>query len=472
MSATIAIDFGTSRTKLAYLDDTTGRPELMRLGQRDDPFIPSLFYLERDSERVLLGDDAEAMLEQDPAGVVDVLKRTLHEANVRANRRKVTPLDLMTRLLSELRTRAGREVAAFGGQCATTVHLTVPAIYGPSQARLLRDAAGQAGFTEVMLVPEPVAAARVWLAQASGTSAGVVVFDCGGGTIDWAYLRRDAEDFRLVPECPPGGDQVGGYDLDRELLARVEDLLDDAVLDELRGQEIQSLQAIRVVKERYCRGLPLQPLRIGGRQVLLSPSDIESAFAARFIGHACEGLKGYLAQVHAVSDPDQPPVLLVGGSARIKGLREAIEQDCGCETVWWERADYATVLGGVPGAGPRSRETPEGPDQSQKKPRSTPIKSEETIRRPDHKSSEFLLGGRYRDNGDGTVTDVETGLQWMRCSLGQKWKGSTCVGEAGVKSREIIDPLFEAFGACLLPVFECLNRCDVSQRLLRDLVIV
>ncbi len=41
-----------------------------------------------------------------------------------------------------------------------------------------------------------------------------------------------------------------------------------------------------------------------------------------------------------------------------------------------------------------------------------------------------------------------------------------------VKSREIIYPLFEAFGAFLLPVFECLNRCDVSQRLLRDLVIV
>ncbi len=41
-----------------------------------------------------------------------------------------------------------------------------------------------------------------------------------------------------------------------------------------------------------------------------------------------------------------------------------------------------------------------------------------------------------------------------------------------VKSREIIDQLFEAFGAFLLPVFECLNRYDVSQRLLRDLVIV
>ena len=47
-----------------------------------------------------------------------------------------------------------------------------------------------------------------------------------------------------------------------------------------------------------------------------------------------------------------------------------------------------------------------------------------------------------------------------------------CHQSLSVKSREIIDPLFEAFGACLLPVFECLNRRDVSQRLLRDLVIV
>ncbi|WP_019571004.1 DUF1566 domain-containing protein [Thioalkalivibrio sp. ALE11] len=37
--------------------------------------------------------------------------------------------------------------------------------------------------------------------------------------------------------------------------------------------------------------------------------------------------------------------------------------------------------------------------------------------------------GRYLDNGDGTVTDPETGLQWMRCSLGQEWDGQTCVGE-------------------------------------------
>lgn len=45
-------------------------------------------------------------------------------------------------------------------------------------------------------------------------------------------------------------------------------------------------------------------------------------------------------------------------------------------------------------------------------------------------TAEILLAGRYRDNGDGTVTDVITGLQWMRFSLGQEWIGGVCKGEA------------------------------------------
>jgi hypothetical protein len=37
---------------------------------------------------------------------------------------------------------------------------------------------------------------------------------------------------------------------------------------------------------------------------------------------------------------------------------------------------------------------------------------------------------RYVDNHDGTITDSKTGLQWMRCSLGQYWNGRNCEGRA------------------------------------------
>lgn len=35
---------------------------------------------------------------------------------------------------------------------------------------------------------------------------------------------------------------------------------------------------------------------------------------------------------------------------------------------------------------------------------------------------------QFSDNGDGTVTDTKTGLMWKRCSEGQAWNGSTCIG--------------------------------------------
>ncbi|OUD15259.1 DUF1566 domain-containing protein [Thioflexithrix psekupsensis] len=41
-----------------------------------------------------------------------------------------------------------------------------------------------------------------------------------------------------------------------------------------------------------------------------------------------------------------------------------------------------------------------------------------------------LIKDRYRDNGDGTVTDVKTNLQWMRCLIGQTWQNGRCQGEA------------------------------------------
>lgn len=37
---------------------------------------------------------------------------------------------------------------------------------------------------------------------------------------------------------------------------------------------------------------------------------------------------------------------------------------------------------------------------------------------------------RFNLNADGTVVDKETGITWMRCALGQKWNGDTCVGNA------------------------------------------
>ncbi len=39
-----------------------------------------------------------------------------------------------------------------------------------------------------------------------------------------------------------------------------------------------------------------------------------------------------------------------------------------------------------------------------------------------------LADPNFIDNGDGTVTSVQTGLTWQRCAAGQTWTGTTCTG--------------------------------------------
>jgi len=36
---------------------------------------------------------------------------------------------------------------------------------------------------------------------------------------------------------------------------------------------------------------------------------------------------------------------------------------------------------------------------------------------------------RFKDNGDGTVTDTQSRLMWLRCALGQRWSGKSCLGQ-------------------------------------------
>jgi hypothetical protein len=36
---------------------------------------------------------------------------------------------------------------------------------------------------------------------------------------------------------------------------------------------------------------------------------------------------------------------------------------------------------------------------------------------------------RFEDHGDGTVTDKQSNLMWMRCAAGQRWSAGSCLGE-------------------------------------------
>ena len=339
---TIAIDFGTSRTKVAYLDPGTQQPELMPLGR--EPSIPSLFNVDPDSEKVWIGDDAFDRLEDNPRCTITTLKRALSQS-FRFGGRRVTPKALLTTLFSEIRERAGREISCFDNVPPTAVQLTFTYVNPEIEKNLLKEAAQAAGFKTVELVSEPEAAARAWQAAVSDNHyRDAIVLDCGGGTVDWCYLHRtESGRFQQKPALTQGEVKRGGEEVDEDLVELVNSKLPH------RASNVHFLrQHCRELKERYCRERGEQSLfqiEDGGHPVKLAGSEIQAVINDTFITPVCGAFKSYLDDVKEATKREDPAVLLVGGSANLKGLKEALEGELGCQVFKWHRSEFATVLG-------------------------------------------------------------------------------------------------------------------------------
>jgi hypothetical protein len=356
MVGRIAIDFGTERTKVSYLSAPGRSPELLRFvyEENEKSFVPSLFYLPKESHQLLFGYEAEAMLEEDPVGVIDDLKRRLHEERRRANGREATPRAMLAKLFAYLRDQARENIAAFHGDAPDEVVLTVPPVFGPNQRDVVRNAALDAGFKTVAeMIDEPVAAARAWLADCGDEVDHIVVLDCGGGTVDWAYLRRDSVGaIRAAANCPPGGiDRLGGRDIDDGLVELVECKLAEAGEDSVEfgiTRRPRLRARLRRIKESITRNSQQNfTVRIGDRAVTIDRTEIQAVVYDKFVARATDGLRAYFDRVAKVyPERDAPHALMVGGSGRLAGLKEAIAK-LGIEVTAWDRADFAAAIGAL-----------------------------------------------------------------------------------------------------------------------------
>ncbi len=94
---TIAIDFGTTRTKAACFDLERNEPRLLEIGREIRTIVPSVFYVPEGQGERLVGDDAQEQVDIDPEGIVLGLKKDIHRlAKIRygAGRPSVGRIDL------------------------------------------------------------------------------------------------------------------------------------------------------------------------------------------------------------------------------------------------------------------------------------------------------------------------------------------------------------------------------------------
>lgn len=119
--------------------------------------------------------------------------------------------EILKQLRSDAETRLNRPIE--------NVVITVPAAFKTIQSEATNKAGKLAGFKNIILLQEPIAAAVAYGAKPDSKDKHWMVFDYGGGTLDVAIIST--LDNRLTVENSEGDNYFGGSDIDRILFREV-----------------------------------------------------------------------------------------------------------------------------------------------------------------------------------------------------------------------------------------------------------
>lgn len=125
------------------------------------------------------------------------------------------PEELSSEILKQLRGDAETRL----NRAVENVVITVPAAFKTLQSEATNKAGKLAGFKNIILLQEPIAAAVAYGAKPDSKDKHWMVFDYGGGTLDVAIVSTLNN--RLTVENSEGDNYFGGSDIDRILFREV-----------------------------------------------------------------------------------------------------------------------------------------------------------------------------------------------------------------------------------------------------------
>jgi tetratricopeptide (TPR) repeat protein len=346
----LGIDFGTSNSSATLMQGWV--PSLVRDSryQKVDSF-PTCAYV--DPQRgILVGYDAYNQRLRSPGRYKQGFKRELDRSTPYfLGDDEIFPTQLVAKVIEKLKHDAEKMV----GERLTRVILAVPATYAEPKKSLMIEAGKAAGFEQVALVEEPVAAA-VYYAQRSCTKDEeiLLVYDLGGGTFDASLIQRQGSGYKFL--APPVGlATCGGMDFDRKIF---EDLMkrcsseQRALLDPNR-RDLQAL-TVRLTYEESCRKLKENlsskqedsfPVPIPGELQIyrLTRMDFERLIAD-YIEQTVQQCSELIKRAGLTKDRVDR-VLLVGGSCQIPYVRQVLERELKRPVARLEDPDLAVCKG-------------------------------------------------------------------------------------------------------------------------------
>ena len=211
------IDLGTTNSVIAKF--VKGKIEVFRNPQDyGRETLPSVVYFKKD--KVIVGNQAKVFLERgDPSQVFGRFKRllgTTETKRVKVLNSSKTPVELSAEVLKELKgfVHTGEQVDA--------AVITIPASFNIPQSNATSEAGHLAGFKQVILLPEPIAASLAYginqkLSDLENKQW--LVYDFGGGTFDVALVKVKDGELKVIDH--EGHNFLGGADFDDLIVEKV-----------------------------------------------------------------------------------------------------------------------------------------------------------------------------------------------------------------------------------------------------------
>lgn len=209
------IDLGTTNSVIAKYNQ--GKVEVFKNPVGHKETLPSVVAFRKD--RILVGDKAREFVDKDPENVVGSFKRKMGTSEVfdiKSLRQSKTPIELSSYVLKELKN------FIYTGEAIDAAVITIPASFDTIQSNATKKAGYMAGYEEVYLLQEPIAASLAFVNKEENPediSGQWLVYDLGGGTFDVALVKIKDGEMKVVDH--QGDNFLGGLDFDSRIVERI-----------------------------------------------------------------------------------------------------------------------------------------------------------------------------------------------------------------------------------------------------------
>lgn len=358
------IDLGTTNSLIAKY--SKGKVEVFKNPVGFKETLPSCVAFR--GERIIIGDKAREYIVKDPLNVFSAFKRKMGTSEkylIPSLMTYYSPVNLSAMVLKELKNFIP-EV-----QKPSSIVITIPASFDTVQCNATKEAGKEAGFEEVVLLQEPIAASLAFFNEKMNDAESLgkwLVYDLGGGTFDIALITIDNDEMRVVDH--EGDNFLGGVDLDQMIvtnliLPRLKAITGKGDIDSLINQRngpyeklyyILLLKAEEAKKElsvndtadiefsfelegEEARDIFFEITRVEFEQLIAPKVDYTLDFVQKIIDR------------NSLSNTDIKNVILIGGSTIIPYVRQRIAESTGIPVNFSADPSTAVAVGAAYYAG-------------------------------------------------------------------------------------------------------------------------